>query len=92
MSKTVKVIIEGKVQGVWYRGWTEKTARDLNLSGWVRNLANGSVEALFSGAETDVDQMLELCWKGPEPAIVTSVTAEDHNAPDSADFVVRSTA
>ncbi|RED52521.1 acylphosphatase [Aestuariispira insulae] len=91
MVKTVSVIIEGKVQGVWYRGWTEATARELGLSGWVRNLSDGSVEALFSGAEAAVEDMLERCWQGPEPAIVTAVNAKSGEAPETDDFVVRST-
>ena len=91
MAKTVSVIIEGKVQGVWYRGWTEATARELGLCGWVRNLSDGSVEALFSGDEAAVDDMLDRCWKGPEPAIVTAVKVEEGDAPETDDFVVRST-
>lgn len=91
MVKTVSVIIEGKVQGVWYRGWTEATARELGLSGWVRNLSDGSVEALFSGEDAAVEDMLERCWQGPEPAIVTAVNTQAGEAPETDDFVVRST-
>ena len=48
---TVRVRISGRVQGVWYRGWTVDEARRLGLSGWVRNRRDGSVEAVFSGPE-----------------------------------------
>ena len=48
--KTVQVIVSGKVQGVWYRGWTVGKAQELNLNGWVRNLTDGRVEVLVSGA------------------------------------------
>jgi acylphosphatase len=73
-NKTVTVRIEGRVQGVFYRAWTEKTARSLGLDGWVRNRRDGSVEAAFSGPATQVDAMLKRCAKGPPDAMVTGVS------------------
>ncbi len=73
-NKTVTVKIEGRVQGVYYRAWTEQTARALGLSGSVRNAADGSVEAVLSGPAGKVDEMLRLCAKGPPDARVTKVT------------------
>ena len=67
---TVRVIIRGRVQGVWYRAWTEGEARGLGLDGWVRNCADGSVEALFSGPEDTVRQMIARCHRGPPVARV----------------------
>jgi acylphosphatase len=82
--KTVTVRIEGRVQGVYYRAWTEQTARRLNLDGWVRNRRDGSVEAVFSGPEAQVDEMLRRCAEGPPDAKVTSVTVtDDGGAPPS---------
>ncbi len=74
--KAVHVRIEGRVQGVWYRGWTVDTANSLGLSGWVRNRRDGSVEAVFSGDPPDVDQMIEECHKGPRSARVDQVLVE----------------
>ena len=66
--RTVRVRIEGGVQGVGYRYWTERVAGELGLAGWVRNRRDGSVEALFSGPAEDVAQMLERCRDGPPSA------------------------
>ena len=56
-----------------YRYWTERVARELGLTGWVRNRRDGSVEALFAGPADDVAQMLERCKDGPRSARVTAV-------------------
>ncbi|WP_176793536.1 acylphosphatase [Rhodospira trueperi] len=73
---TVRVRIKGRVQGVWYRGWTVETARALGLDGWVRNRSDGSVEAVFQGPPAAVDRMIEACHDGPTAARVSAVTAE----------------
>ncbi len=75
-AKTVRVLIEGRVQGVWYRGWTVAEARSRGLAGWVRNRSDGRVEALFHGSAAEVEAMVESCRQGPPAARVTSVTAE----------------
>lgn len=77
---TVRLRITGKVQGVWYRGWTVDAARRLGLSGWVRNRADGSVEALLHGAETAVQEMIEACNAGPPAARVDAVAATPASA------------
>ena len=89
MTKSVQVRIEGKVQGVWFRAWTEKQARALALKGWVRNCPDGSVQALFSGPAAAVDQMVAACHDGPTNARVTSVTPHPAEAPDQHGFQIR---
>ena len=72
--KAVRVRVSGRVQGVWYRGWTVERATALGLAGWVRNRADGTVEALFSGAAAAVDTMVEECRRGPPAARVSGLT------------------
>jgi acylphosphatase len=72
--RTVSVRIEGCVQGVYYRAWTDQTARALGLDGTVRNANDGSVEAVFSGPAEKVAEMLRRCAKGPPDARVSKVT------------------
>ena len=75
--KRLHVSISGRVQGVFFRAETERTARGLNLTGWVRNREDGCVEALFEGEDADVDNMLIWCHKGPPHARVVHVEAEE---------------
>lgn len=83
--KAVQVRIEGVVQGVWYRAWTEKTALALGLHGWVRNRTDGSVEAVFKGAADAVHRMLDACHDGPPHARVSAVTVIDDAVDEVAD-------
>ena len=73
---SVRVRIEGRVQGVWYRGWTVDQAQARKLTGWVRNRRDGSVEAVFCGPESLVEDMVALCRSGPIAAKVSQVTSE----------------
>src|SRR4029078_2612025 len=72
--RTVTVKIEGRVQGVYFRAWTYETAQQLGLDGTVRNMSDGSVEAVLSGPPDVVADMLQRCEKGPRDARVTKVT------------------
>ena len=72
-TKTVAVVISGRVQGVSYRAWTEREARARGLAGHVRNRRDGAVEGGFSGPEAAVDAMLAACRQGPAAARVAAV-------------------
>lgn len=85
--KSVHVRIEGRVQGVWYRAWTAEEANKRGLDGWVRNRKDGTVEAVFSGEEALVDEMLEACLSGPPAAKVTAVIPAACAAPEEAGFL-----
>ena len=71
--KRVSVYISGRVQGVFFRAETQRAATGLSLTGWVRNLADGRVQAILEGEDKNVDKMLEWCSKGPPAARVENV-------------------
>ncbi len=74
-TKCVRVRIEGKVQGVWFRAWMAEAAAARGLRGWVRNRRDGSVEAQFVGPAEKVDDMLAACRRGPPLARVDGIIA-----------------
>lgn len=82
------VRIEGIVQGVGYRAWAESHATQLELTGWVRNRRDGSVEAIFQGPADHVEVMLRLCEGGPLDARVSSVEVLGEGGGAYDDFVV----
>lgn len=69
----IRAVVTGRVQGVWFRGSTAERARELCLSGWVRNLANGAVEAMFEGPPDAVEAGLAFLEHGPPAASVDGV-------------------
>ena len=72
-----RVLVSGRVQGVWFRESTRERARQLGLSGWVRNLRDGRVEALFEGERAAVDAALDFVREGPPLARVVSASVEE---------------
>lgn len=77
----VRVVIHGRVQGVWFRGWTVDEARARGLSGWVRNRRDGTVEAVFEGATQAVEDMVAACRRGAPAAHVTEVVRFPYDEP-----------
>jgi len=85
----IKVVFFGRVQGVWFRGFVQKQAEMLDVSGWVKNCSNGSVEALFCGQKEKVDELLKICKDGPPLARVSRVVCEPFlGSCDSTDFKI----
>ncbi|MGR3174362.1 MAG: acylphosphatase [Candidatus Scalindua sp.] len=74
------VVIEGRVQGVFFRASAMEEACSLGLSGWVKNCWDGRVEAVFEGERDKVEQVLEWCQKGPPGAMVRNVEANWEDA------------
>ena len=89
---TKHVRIQGRVQGVGYRYWAATTADRLGLAGWVRNLTDGSVEALVHGPAAAVAEFVMACQAGPSHARVTSVDALDTSTFEGRGFEQRPTA
>ena len=90
-TRTVRVLIEGRVQGVGFRYWTEAVASRLGLSGWVRNCRDGSVEAVFSGPADAVAEMLDLCRQGPPSSRVDRIAIAEQDDPSPDGFDVKPT-
>jgi len=83
------VFVSGRVQGVYYRASTRDAAREKGVDGWVRNLDDGRVEAVFEGPEGAVRDMVAWCETGSRAAEVDDVDAE-YGAPEGEDgFEVR---
>lgn len=85
-ARAVRVRIEGKVQNVWYRAWTTEEATRRGLRGWVRNRADGTVEALFIGTPDAVSAMIVACRIGPPDARVTNIVEHPAQDDGSEDF------
>jgi len=73
MNKRVNIVISGRVHGVGFRMCVVDQAEGLKLTGWVRNRADGKVEIMAEGEETDIDAFLEWCKTGPDSADVTGI-------------------
>jgi len=88
-TRAVRLIIEGRVQGVGFRQWTVREASVRGLDGWVRNLPDGTVEALIAGPDHAVAAMVAVGRQGPMMAAVTAVREFPAEAPDTSGFQQR---
>lgn len=83
------VFVSGAVQGVYFRATTRDTAREAGVSGWVKNLADGRVEAVFEGPRPAVESMVEFCHEGSPAADVRDVEIEYENPEGREGFEIR---
>ena len=88
---TRRLTIYGRVQGVFYRGWSVAAARSLGLNGWVRNRRDGSVEMLIAGEAAQVEAMIARCREGPPAARVERVEVSEAEQEAPAGFEERPT-
>lgn len=87
--KRVRVVVSGRVQGVFFRATCAAEARRLGVGGYVRNLADGRVEAAFEGPDEAVDAMIAWCRRGPELARVDHVEVEPEPLAGETEFRIR---
>jgi acylphosphatase len=86
----VRLLISGRVQGVFYRATCRREAEARGLTGWVRNLPDGRVEALLQGPKETVEEMVAWCYRGPEEAQVSGIeVASEEPRDDLAGFRIR---
>lgn len=86
--RTKEVIVRGKVQGVFFRKYTQQKAIAFGLKGWVKNLPDGSVQSLIIGTEAQLDQMVAWFHKGSPLSIVKEVIVKDAQLIDYAGFEI----
>jgi acylphosphatase len=84
-----RVVVGGRVQGVFFRDTTRRRADAAGVAGWVRNTPEGGVEAVFEGEPAAVKQLVEFCRRGPSRAEVTSVEVVEEDPEGLSSFQVR---
>ena len=89
MTKAIHATITGRVQGVGFRAWTQRTAQDLGLAGWVRNRSDGSVETLIEGESDVVGRMRKALASGPPSARVDKCSVTEVEPTETVDFRIR---
>jgi acylphosphatase len=89
MAKAVDVTVQGRVQGVSFRFYTERQAHRLGVKGWVRNEPDGSVAAHFEGEDDAVDAMVDWCRQGPRMAHVRNVAVREGHYSGQSSFDAR---
>jgi acylphosphatase len=82
-----RLVIGGRVQGVGFRAWLAHKANELGVAGWVRNRADGTVEALIAGDMAAVEELARLCRRGPRLAEVVSISEDLAEPPDQPGFL-----
>lgn len=88
--KTMHAIVHGHVQGVWFRAWTRDMARELGVTGWVRNMASGDVETLAQADDDTLETFLERLYDGPPLARVSRVDVSHRDGEERFDsFEIR---
>ena len=88
MKKSVRLYIDGAVQGIFFRNFVKEEAEKRDLRGFVRNLENGKVEVFLEGDNAKVDEMIEVCKKGPKHAQIRNLEIKQEKFQDFKQFKV----
>lgn len=86
--KHFSISVSGKVQGVWFRQSTLEKARELDLTGTVENLSDGTVQIEAEGREENLQELLDWCREGPEHAAVENITYQEGDLQNYKDFSI----
>ena len=89
MLRTIKILVSGEVQGVFYRQKTKETATHLHIHGYVMNLPDCSVEIIATGTTEQLDKLTEWCRTGPPKANVTNMLVNELSLQQFDQFVIR---
>ena len=89
MLRTIKILVSGEVQGVFYRQKTKETATQLRINGYVMNLPDGSVEIIATGTKEQLDILTAWCHTGPPKATVTNVVMEELPLQQFDQFIIK---
>lgn len=77
MTKTISIAVTGKVQGVWFRKYTQEKAKQLAINGFVKNIPSGSVYIIATGTDEQLQEFINWCWQGSPKSKVTSVQEQE---------------
>mgnify|MGYP001580774356 CR=1 FL=1 len=88
MKKSVRLYIDGTVQGVFFRNFVKENAEKNDIHGFVRNLENGKIEVFLEGDNEKVDRMIEICGKGPKHAMIKNIVIKEEKFQGFKDFKV----
>lgn len=84
-----RVVVRGRVHGVFFRDTTRRRAESAGIAGWVANRPDGAVEAVIEGEPAAVEELVEFCRRGPSRAVVESVEVIEENPEGVAGFEIR---
>jgi len=88
MKKSVRVYVEGSVQGIFFRAFVKENAERHNVKGFVRNLEDGRIEIFLEGNNDDIDKMIELCKIGPKHSDIRNVEVKEEKFQDFKTFKI----
>ena len=88
MKKSVRLYIEGIVQGIFFRSFIKENAEKNNIKGFVRNLEDGRIEIFLEGITNDVNKMIEICKKGPKHSQIRNVEIKPETFQDFKEFKI----
>jgi len=88
MKKSIRLYINGTVQGIFFRTFIKEHAEKLNLKGFVRNLEDGKIEVFLEGGIDEVQKMIDICKKGPRHSMIRDIKIKPETFQDYTEFKI----